>query len=67
MTNMVAGKDISGTCREISKVDYLRPAHQEEDTTNQTTGELGEQAVGYSGGVQEWQEFRSCRIEEPEA
>jgi hypothetical protein len=48
MTNMVAGKDISGTGREISKVDYLRPAHQEEDPPDQTTGELGEQAVGYT-------------------
>jgi hypothetical protein len=48
MTNMVAGKDISGTGREISKVDYLRPADQEEDPTNQITGELGEQAFGYT-------------------
>jgi len=48
MTNMVAGKDIPGTGREIPKVDYLRPAHQEEDPANQATGELGEQAFGYS-------------------
>jgi len=48
MTNMVAGKDISGIGREISKVDYLRPAYQEEDPTDQTTREPGEQAFGYT-------------------
>jgi hypothetical protein len=48
MTNMVAGKDISRTGREIPKVDYLRPTHQGEDPANETTGELGEQVFGYS-------------------
>ena len=45
MTDMVAGKDISGAGRKIPKVDNLRPANQGEDPANQPTGELRETGV----------------------
>jgi hypothetical protein len=46
MTDMIAGKDVSGSSREISKVDNLSPAHQKENASNQPPAEMGEQSLG---------------------
>ena len=45
MTDVVARKDVSGSDREIPKIDNLRPAHQKEDPSNEPPGEMREQSL----------------------
>ncbi len=42
MTDMIAGKNVSGSGRDIPEVDNLRPAHQKENTSNQPPAEMRE-------------------------
>ena len=58
MTDVIAGKNITGASWEIRKVNNLGPADQEENPANQPPGEMREKSLG-EGHVED-AELRSC-------
>ena len=62
MTDVIAGQNITSTCREIPEVNNPRPANQKENPPNQPPGEMREKTLcKVLGEHVKGAEVRSCR------